>query len=38
MIPIVILVTIAIPSMSLLYASNEPLETPGLTLKITGNQ
>ncbi len=38
MIPIIILVTIAIPSMSLLYASNEPLDSPKLTLKIYGNQ
>jgi cytochrome c oxidase subunit II len=38
MIPIFMLISIAVPSMSLLYASNEPYDSPKITLKITGNQ
>lgn len=37
-IPIAILVSIAIPSLALLYASNEPHDIPRITVKITGNQ
>jgi cytochrome c oxidase subunit 1 len=37
-IPAVVLVLIAIPSMNLLYSMNEPLSDPKLTVKITGHQ
>jgi heme/copper-type cytochrome/quinol oxidase subunit 2 len=37
-IPAIIIIFIAIPSFTLLYSMNEPVEEPNLTLKICGNQ